>query len=57
MQENNQTPRKNSPLSEFVRNSSDKDRERVYGVAIKSAIEAQQKIIQASKRLIDREVL
>lgn len=57
MQENNQTPRKNSPLSEFVRNSSDKDRERVYGVAIKSAIEAQQKIIQASKRLINREVL
>ena len=47
----NQKVAKSSPLSDFVRNSSSGERKKIYGEAIKNAIESQKKIIEKSKQV------
>ncbi|MBD1567975.1 hypothetical protein [Aliivibrio sp. S10_S31] len=40
---------KSSGLSDFVRNSSSRDKKKIYGTAIKDAIASQQKVIEKSR--------
>jgi hypothetical protein len=40
---------KSSGLSDFVRNTSSRDKKKIYGTAIKNAIASQQKILEKSK--------